>query len=644
LTDPAHGCAGASCGACSVAHATATCTNMSCGVGTCDTGYGDCDMSAANGCETALASNHDHCGACTTACSGSQVCSLGACVAQCTGGLSDCNGSCVNINNDPQHCGSCNFPCPVPTGGVATCTAKVCGVACSAGYHACGNVCADDTSVNSCGTSCTPCPVPSNGVSTCINGACGIACLPGYQACGNTCVNTTCNPDAGAGDSGMDSGTVTLPGTQLRQGNDLSIWAITSDGYVVYLDHTTSTLNAVSIHGGQPQTISSSLGPSFTVVASNHVAFVWTNLNAQNVGQLLVWSAATGAHSVSAASAAGFGLAAADASSSYIVYLTNSNGTTLVSDLYGAVSDGTFPSPLLTSISPSYIGTSGSYAIANANVVGDGGIFQSSLVSSFAVGAWTRTDLATSTSAAILWSYTAAQALVTDDQGLQVFPLGGGPAATIDPNGTYSGASLTADGATVVYATNLPTDGGMTNTLNRSPVASPSPAVLVSGPSLSVYTLSPNGQSVLSFGPPNLYVAHTAPPSTLLTVAPFTNTASPYFTGDSSHLVYLTNYNVAGSGSGTLNVMPAGGGAPTVLGQGVVGWAGSGPSKAVFNANYAIPFADIEVVDTATNAPPTVIVQQAHPSWGLSPAGDQVVYSWSAQLGSAAGIYVTPVP
>jgi len=60
-----------------------------------------------------------------------------------------------------------------------------------------------------------------------------------------------------------------------------------------------------------------------------------------------------------------------------------------------------------------------------------------------------------------------------------------------------------------------------------------------------------------------------------------------------------------------------------VVDTGVFAWLPSGGTKVVFDDNLMTSTADLEV---------------------LSPAGDQVVYSWNVDLGSTAGIYVTAVP
>ena len=101
---------------CTIANGAAGCASGACTVAACNGGYGDCNGSAADGCETNLASTLTSCGACGRSCSaanGTAGCTSGACtVTACNGGFANCNGSpgdgCeVNLTNDPNNCGGC---------------------------------------------------------------------------------------------------------------------------------------------------------------------------------------------------------------------------------------------------------------------------------------------------------------------------------------------------------------------------------------------------------------------------------------------------------------------------------------------------------------------------------------------------------
>ncbi|HPA80587.1 MAG TPA: hypothetical protein PLS95_07205 [Thermoanaerobaculales bacterium] len=117
-TDPAN-CG--SCGhACAVAHGTPACSTGMCVIASCDSAWDDCDKSYANGCETDLANDPLHCGACNSQCAGascgnkfiSGLCPLSTCVAP----FADCDGNpetcCeVDTSTDAGNCGECGHAC-----------------------------------------------------------------------------------------------------------------------------------------------------------------------------------------------------------------------------------------------------------------------------------------------------------------------------------------------------------------------------------------------------------------------------------------------------------------------------------------------------------------------------------------------------
>ncbi len=72
------------CGACGNAcapppNATAACVASTCGIGVCETGFGNCDGNDANGCETDTRLDDLHCGACNNACAAGTGCLNGSC-------------------------------------------------------------------------------------------------------------------------------------------------------------------------------------------------------------------------------------------------------------------------------------------------------------------------------------------------------------------------------------------------------------------------------------------------------------------------------------------------------------------------------------------------------------------------------------
>jgi hypothetical protein len=197
--NPANGCevnlntTPASCGmcgrACSLPNATAGCAGGQCTVASCTAGYGNCDNNAANGCEVNLNTTAAHCGACGRACATGQVCSNGTCSNICAAPTTFCSGQCVNTATDVSHCGGCGRMCPAFPNGTAQCASGACGGLCAAGFGNCNGLPGDGCEVNlqstvahcgGCGRVCAP----ANAAGVCVGGACGVArCNSGFGDC-----------------------------------------------------------------------------------------------------------------------------------------------------------------------------------------------------------------------------------------------------------------------------------------------------------------------------------------------------------------------------------------------------------------------------------------------------------------------------
>ena len=212
--DPSH------CGTCTtVCPSGQFCSGGRCGTtggGTGDAGTVTCTggLTACGGACNDLTSDPNHCGTCTTVCSSSQICSAGRCVTagggdggavMCGSGLTNCSGACNDLQNDPNHCGTCTTVCP--TGQF--CSSGRCGttgggtgdagsVTCMSGLTNCSGVCNDLTSdPNHCGTCTTVCPtgqVCSSSRCTSAMGDGGATCPAGFTLCSGTCVNLTSDP------------------------------------------------------------------------------------------------------------------------------------------------------------------------------------------------------------------------------------------------------------------------------------------------------------------------------------------------------------------------------------------------------------------------------------------------------------------
>jgi hypothetical protein len=71
----------------------------------CGGNLSDCNGECVN-----LPDNPAHCGACDVACNAVSICAGGNC-NPCPGGRSACDNACVDLQTDPLHCGSCPTLC-----------------------------------------------------------------------------------------------------------------------------------------------------------------------------------------------------------------------------------------------------------------------------------------------------------------------------------------------------------------------------------------------------------------------------------------------------------------------------------------------------------------------------------------------------
>src|SRR5439155_16862468 len=159
---PVDGCEAATliddrnCGACGktcgpVAQGTTSCQMGACAIAMCQTGFASCDSDATNGCETDLQGNVKNCGGCGTVCkdptNASAGCSRGTCgVGTCNAGFGDCdnlaaNGCKSKLAGDTSNCGAYARACPFIAHGAGACMNGKCVVAsCSQGFADCDGV------------------------------------------------------------------------------------------------------------------------------------------------------------------------------------------------------------------------------------------------------------------------------------------------------------------------------------------------------------------------------------------------------------------------------------------------------------------------------------------------------------------------
>jgi len=193
-----------SCGsACNVAHGFGRCETGTCEVDECEPGWGDCNGSVGDGCETSVTSAAD-CGECGTSCSGSTpVCGLRsdgtrACLAACADpAATNCGGTCIDARYDEQNCGSCDNICAL-TNATSACIQSMCVVgSCDAGFGNCDGMAMNGCETNirnnamNCGSCGMVCSGGPNATPDCSGGTCGLECASGFGDCddeaGNGC-------------------------------------------------------------------------------------------------------------------------------------------------------------------------------------------------------------------------------------------------------------------------------------------------------------------------------------------------------------------------------------------------------------------------------------------------------------------------
>ena len=184
--------------ACTAANGAAGCAMGACTVAACNPGFGDCDTTAANGCETDTNSTVAHCGGCGMACptgaNATATCAMGRCGIRCADGFADCDGNAANgCETDTRanltNCGACGVTCAAGPNATALCAMGRCAVSCNAGFGDCDTNPANGCEANltndpsRCGTCSTSCAGATNARPLCAMGVCGIECATGFANC-----------------------------------------------------------------------------------------------------------------------------------------------------------------------------------------------------------------------------------------------------------------------------------------------------------------------------------------------------------------------------------------------------------------------------------------------------------------------------
>jgi hypothetical protein len=151
----------------------------------------------------------------------SALVSFSGCAAPCPIGQERCDGSCIDITNDKNNCGTCSNVCPGAVNGSAVCKPAgeggECSIACNLGFVAEGSMCvelpcatgecringvctapADPAAARSCvfrsgenSGQCGDCTlnVPAGATPVCGPASCDFACGAGLSKCGSKCVD-----------------------------------------------------------------------------------------------------------------------------------------------------------------------------------------------------------------------------------------------------------------------------------------------------------------------------------------------------------------------------------------------------------------------------------------------------------------------
>lgn len=188
----------------------------------CPVGFGDCNHTLIDGCETNL-NTTANCGACGHVCQ--QVGGTNACVLQgagyvckpsCDATHDDCDGDpdngCEADLTSAQHCGACNAKCENPHGTTVCSTQGAgwfCVPSCAAGWAACGapqagcttRIDDDPDHCGGCGRSCALTNVQAR---TCSGGLCRPTCVSPWADCSR--------PAAPAADNGCETDGTSDPG------------------------------------------------------------------------------------------------------------------------------------------------------------------------------------------------------------------------------------------------------------------------------------------------------------------------------------------------------------------------------------------------------------------------------------------------
>lgn len=463
--------------------------------------------------------------------------------------------------------------------------------------------------------------------------------------------------DSGGGmDAAMTADLSSIPDMSILRplvGGGVHLFGVTSDGYAIYGDLKTMSLDAVPTNGAaKPQVIDANYTLD-DVFVDGKVVFLWQNVSNNGVGKLLVWTAAAGVKTAAAASIDA--IASARPDGVLITFTSNANNAGTTADLTGATSDLVTAKKLVMGVGadPNVCQPVLAFAAMRA-VAGTcaGAVAATGTISTWDAN-WTKVDLIMNAQPS--YSTNDSGKLLARDNAanLSVFALTGGAGTKIDVNVAF--AVLSTDGSTAIYR-----DTSVAGALWRSPTVNPAPLKLVAMNVHALDGLSPDSKQILftnmidqNTGGQDLYLAGTTAAAAPTTLDATADTApglfGDQFSADSSHVLYATAVDFANTFTGTLFTKPVGGGAATQQGTNVWLALATLGSKLVFNDNYTDPGingveprADLKLVDSAGGVA-TLLHAQADVDIFVTFDKKQVVFADNVSMASA-GLYVLTLP
>jgi hypothetical protein len=166
-------------------NATGLCQGGMCTI-SCNSGFANCKLNNADGCEVSTQNSVSNCGSCGLMCptppNSTPFCTMAMCGITCNSPFLNCdgmngNGCEVNPTSDANNCGSCGTVCPPAQNTTPMCSSSQCTFVCNSGFANCDNLPGNGCEVNT-----------TNNNMNC--GACGVVCGGGTP----NCVGGTCSP------------------------------------------------------------------------------------------------------------------------------------------------------------------------------------------------------------------------------------------------------------------------------------------------------------------------------------------------------------------------------------------------------------------------------------------------------------------